>query len=97
VTTALMDLDGRGGYGVLHKGDPPTTILFSFIDGQPMHVTKTFPPESDGTVQAISISTGDEPRYGCLDGVDAFGRVSDGRFMEGISPLGGCTSAYDAS
>ncbi len=95
VTTAVMDLNGRGGYGMLRKGDPATTILFSFTEGQPMHVTKTMPPDPNGGMMAISVSTGDEPRYACLNGVDAFGRVIEGSYAEGLSPMGGCTSTYD--
>jgi hypothetical protein len=94
VTVAIMHLDGRTGYGALRKGDPPTTVLFSFAEGTPMRVTSTIPPEPQGTTAflALAISSDEGPRYACLNGLDAFGRVIDGEFVG--HGFNSCTAAY---
>ncbi|TDC90457.1 hypothetical protein E1285_14670 [Actinomadura sp. 7K507] len=76
VSTAVMAPDGRTGYGVLKKGEPPDTILFTFTEGNPMRVNGTIPGKSN-TVQLVAVSIGEErPRYACLGGVDSLGRAS---------------------
>jgi hypothetical protein len=93
VSTAVMNPDGRTGYGVLHKEQPPSTVMFTFSEGQPMHVTSTI-PENPNSAVMVSVAGGDGPRYACLNGVDAFGRVSDGQLRK--SSRGGreCSVAY---
>ncbi|MFI7709317.1 hypothetical protein [Nonomuraea sp. NPDC049480] len=92
VTSAVMNPDGRTGYGTMSKGRPPSTILFSFAEGRPMHVTKTIPPDPEGAITLHAFSTGDEPRYACLNGIDAFGRVTEGTF--GSQSFGRCGTAW---
>jgi hypothetical protein len=94
VSTAVMSPDGRSGYGILHKGDPPSTVMVSFSEGQPMRVTSTIPANPRGAV-AVSVATGDGPRYACLNGVDAFDRVNDGKLRTGSRGGGRCSDAYD--
>jgi hypothetical protein len=95
VTFAIMNLDGRTGYGALRKGDPPSTVLFSFAEGKPMRVTYTIPPPRPGTAAPmLAISTDEGPRYACpLNGLDAFGRlIDDGEFAG--HGFGSCTVAH---
>jgi hypothetical protein len=94
VATAVMNSDGRTGYGVQQKGKPPSTLLFTFGEGEPMKITSTIPASSNGSAAMISVSSGDGPRYACLNGVDAFGRVIDGQVRGGSRGFG-CTTAYD--
>ncbi|TDC44006.1 hypothetical protein E1281_34655 [Actinomadura sp. KC345] len=71
VSTAVMAPDGRTGYGVMKKGEPPDTILFTFTEGKPMRVSKTIPGRpNNGQLVAVSIGE-DRPRYACLGGVDS--------------------------
>lgn len=96
VTAAVMDPDGRTGYGVMQKGEPASTILFSFTEGKPTRVTQTIPPDPDGTLTSVAFSTSGEPRYACLSGgLDAFGRVSEGTFATGSRRYGACEIAYE--
>ncbi|MEU6715056.1 hypothetical protein ABZ897_26630 [Nonomuraea sp. NPDC046802] len=92
VTSAVMNPDGRTGYGRMSKGRPPSTIMFSFAEGQPMHVTESRPPDPEGTFTLYSFDLGDEPRYACLSGIDAFGRVDEGSFRS--RSFGRCSSAW---
>ncbi|MFC4008572.1 hypothetical protein ACFOY2_15180 [Nonomuraea purpurea] len=92
VTSAVMNPDGRTGYGMMSKGRPPSTIMFSFAEGRPMHVTKSIPPDPEGTFTLHTFSTGDEPRYACLNGIDAFGRATEGTF--GSRSFGRCGTAW---
>jgi hypothetical protein len=94
VTFAIMNLDGRTGYGVLRKGDPPSTVLFSFAEGKPMRVTSTIPPPQRGTMSpGLAVTSADGPRYACpLNGLDAFGRLIGGEFVG--HGYGSCTAAY---
>jgi hypothetical protein len=91
VTTAVMNPDGRSGYGIMLKGRPASTALFSFTEGQPMRVTTTIP---NSPMMAVAVRTDDGPRYACLSGVDAFGRVIEGTLMAGASGLRACGVAY---
>jgi hypothetical protein len=94
VTLAIMNLDGRTGYGVLRMGDPPSTVLFTFAEGKPMRVTSTIPPPERGTAVSLIVTSADgRPRYACpLNGLDAFGRLIDGEFAG--HGFGSCTLAY---
>jgi hypothetical protein len=90
VTSAVMDRDGRSGFGVMLKGQPASTVLFSFAEAQPIRVTRTIPP-SPNSATMVALST-DGPRYACLSGIDAFGRVINGAFMA-AALLPGCRAA----
>ncbi|MEU9023385.1 hypothetical protein [Actinomadura sp. NPDC048394] len=92
LTSVTMNLDGRTGDGVLEEGHPATTKLFKFGEGQPMRITKVFPPEP-GVMRAFS--SGGPPRYACATGIDAFGRVIRGAFVGPIGLIGvsGCMTA----
>ncbi|MGH3241383.1 MAG: hypothetical protein ACRDNL_13470 [Spirillospora sp.] len=76
VTTAVMGPDGRTGHGVMRKGDPASTIIFTFAEGEPVHVTRTIEPErKPGVDQAIALDLSDDPpRHACLSGADPLGR-----------------------
>lgn len=92
ITTMVMNPDGRTGYGAMKKRHPPSTIVFSFGEGEPMRVTSTI-PQKPNTLTAIAFSHGGDPRYACLNGLDSFGRVSDGGFTP--TPISaGCGIAY---
>jgi hypothetical protein len=93
VTTAVMNPDGRTGYGMMQKGQPPSTIFFSFTGGRPMHVTHTITPDPKGGTAIALSSAGEGPRYACLNGIDAFGRVIGGTFMAGSPGMGRCGAA----
>ena len=95
VTSAVMGTDGRSGYGILQQGQPPTTIMFSFTEGRPMHVTSSIPPDPGGAVISIVVTTEDSPRYACLTGIDSFGRVLDGTFVASYDHHRACGTAYD--
>lgn len=58
VITAVMNPDGQTGYGTIHKGQPPSTILFSFTEGQPMYVTETIPadPRAGHTMVSVDVA-----------------------------------------
>ena len=88
VTTAVMNPDGRTGYGTLQKGQ--SIISFSFTGGRPMHVTRTLTPKG---VEFAAGFTGDGPRYACLNGLDAFGRVMAGHVMTRSLGLVRCGAA----
>ncbi|GAA2154610.1 hypothetical protein [Actinomadura napierensis] len=90
VTSATMSPDGRSGYGIMRR--PRATVLFSFTGGEPMHVTRTIPQEP-GVVLAIGFVSSGEPRYACLNGLDAFGRAIDGAFQTTFAGFGHCDSA----
>jgi hypothetical protein len=90
VSSATMAPDGHSGYGVMSR--PDATVLFSFAEGEPMHVTNTIPHEP-GTGFVIGLSYSVEPRYACLNGLDAFGRAIDGRVQMTFSGFGHCDSA----
>ncbi|QXJ20267.1 hypothetical protein AGRA3207_000947 [Actinomadura graeca] len=92
VTTAVMAPDGRTGYGVLRRGTPAATVLFTFAEGRGMRVTRTYPPDPN-KVQLFSFVSDDEPRHACLSGPDAFGRVIEGRFDADSPATGRCTTA----
>jgi hypothetical protein len=93
VSGAVMDLDGRTGYGVLKKGEPPDTIFFAFAEGEPMQVTDTIPGKPN-TVHLVALSSDDRPRYACLGGVDSFGRASTGHFMAANHGHHNCGTTY---
>jgi hypothetical protein len=93
VDSVVMNPDGRSGYGVIRKGQPPSTIVFSFTQGHPMHVTHITPPARNGQVMVGVASPGDPPRYACLGGLDAFGRAVTGAFMADIQGHRGCAAA----
>ncbi|TDD66661.1 hypothetical protein E1293_38915 [Actinomadura darangshiensis] len=90
VTSAVMNPDGRTGYGTMKA--PSSIMLFSFTAGKPMKVTKTIRVKPN-TLMVMDVVTRDGPRYACLDGLDAFGRVVEGGFMNS-SGGSGCTVAY---
>ncbi|GAA4228131.1 hypothetical protein GCM10022254_17520 [Actinomadura meridiana] len=105
LTTAVMNPDGRTGYGVLRRGDPPTTVLFDFAEGEPIRVTRTFEPEprpeltrGTGTEamtsvgQVIVLSVSDPPRYACLGGVATPESLLGGQFLDLIQC--GTAAAY---
>jgi len=94
VDSLTLSPDGRSGLGVLHKGTPPATILFSFADGRPMRVTSTIPADPHGGIVGIAVDTGDGPRYACLNGLDSFGRVLDGEYMPGARGFDVCGTTY---
>jgi hypothetical protein len=95
VSTAVMNPDGRSGYGVLHKEEPPSTVIFSFSEGEPMRVTKTIAEDPKRSVAMVSAVGSDGPRYACLNGVDAFGRVSEGRLRSRSGGARECSTAYE--
>jgi hypothetical protein len=90
VTSATMGPDGRTGYGVMRRTD--ATVLFAFTEGEPMRVTKTI-PQKPGTVVGIALVSSGEPRYACLNGLDAFGRAVEGTLAGNPSGFGHCESA----
>jgi hypothetical protein len=61
VNTAVMARDGRTGFGVMHKGEPPSTVMFTFSEGQPMRVTSTIPADPKGSSVMVSLVGDDEP------------------------------------
>ncbi|MFA1541731.1 hypothetical protein [Actinomadura monticuli] len=93
VTTAVMNPDGRTGYGVMRTTRPPSTVLFSFSEGEPMRVTTTI-PQKPNTLMAIAFMNDDGPRHACLNGLDAFGRVIDGGFLGNSDGAASCGPAY---
>lgn len=93
VSTAVMNPDGRAGYGVMKKARPPSSVIFSFSAGKPMKVTQTIKTRPNFAT-AIVFATDDQPRYACLGGVDSFGRVQDGRFADTSGSGPGCSVAY---
>ncbi|SNR59017.1 hypothetical protein [Actinomadura mexicana] len=93
VTTAVMNPDGRAGYGVMKKARPPSTVLFSFSAGKPMKVIQTFETRPN-VATAFVFATDDRPRYACLGGVDSFGRVHEGRFADTSGSGPSCSVAY---
>ncbi|MFG2248260.1 hypothetical protein [Spirillospora sp. NPDC048823] len=93
ITSAVMAPDGRTGYGVMKKGRPPATIIFTFAEDEPMRVTDTIASKPN-TVMLFSFSSEDEPRYACLGGIDAFGRAVDGEFLMISSSRLTCGSTY---
>ncbi|WP_067468089.1 hypothetical protein [Actinomadura macra] len=92
VTTAVMAPDGRTGYGVMRRGRPATTVLFTFEEGREMRITKTYRPDPNKIVTLGFVSMV-EPRHACLTGPDAFGRVIEERFEAGSRSLGRCGTA----
>ncbi|MFI0368998.1 hypothetical protein ACH35V_14030 [Actinomadura sp. 1N219] len=94
VTNAVMDLDGHTGYGMMQKGVPATTILFTFAEGEPPRVTKTIAPKP-GVAQSIGlVAVNDPPRYACLSGVDPFGRAIGGDLSDSAADIPLCGTAY---
>jgi hypothetical protein len=93
VTMLEMSPDGRGGYGMLHQKQPPAIVLFSFTEGRPMRVTSTI-PQPKGVLGSVLFSTGEDPRYACLNGIDAFGRVIDDAYRPDGRAFEGCGVAY---
>lgn len=91
VTTAVMNPDGRTGYGVMER--PDRFVLFSFAAGKPMKATKTIRLKPN-VHMVLGFVTDDGPRYACLGGVDAFGRVHDGHFTGASGGGPGCSVAY---
>ncbi len=59
-----------------------------------MRITETIPPRTDGTLSMIAVASGEGPRYACLNGLDGFGRVLDGRYSPGARPFGACSAVY---
>ena len=95
LTTVLMDLDGRGGYGTLDAASPPSTVVFTFTEGRPIHVLSTIVKKPD-VLSAVSVSVGGgQPRYACAGGIDAFGRVMNGYVALSGSGFSRCTSTTD--
>ncbi|MEU6752877.1 hypothetical protein ABZ914_42230 [Spirillospora sp. NPDC046719] len=90
VSSATMGPDGRSGYGMMRR--PDATVLFAFTEGRPMRVTRTIPQTPGTSVGVVLVSSG-EPRYACLNGLDAFGRAIDGTVRTTFSGLGHCDSA----
>ncbi|MFB4295310.1 hypothetical protein [Actinomadura sp. NTSP31] len=88
VTSATMGPDGRAGYGVMSR--PRATVLFSFTEGEPMRVNRTIRREPGVLLSFVSSG---EPRYACLNGLDAFGRAVGGTFDTNLSGFGHCDSA----
>ncbi|GAA2154605.1 TolB-like translocation protein [Actinomadura napierensis] len=78
VGTAIMSADGRSGHGTGERAQPPATVLFSFEEGR-IEIGSTI-PHRDGRGVGVMVSTGEGPRYACLNGVDAFDRTMSGGF-----------------
>nr|AKA59453.1 hypothetical protein [uncultured bacterium AR_456] len=95
VTTAVMNADGRTGYGALREEDPPSTVLFTFGEGQDTHVTETIPEDPNAAVM-MSFGHDSGPRYACLGGIDAFGRVDEQELADSSPDSGQCRAAYAA-
>ncbi|MEU8123751.1 hypothetical protein AB0C21_34005 [Spirillospora sp. NPDC049024] len=93
VTTAVMAPDGRRGYGVMKRARPASMVFFAFTPGKPMKVTGTIDLKPNTAVGVI-LSSGGEPRYACLGGIDSFGRVVDGGFRTTQGSGLGCSVAY---
>ncbi len=93
LTMAVMNPDGRTGFGMLQKKQPPSILMITYGEGQPMKVTSTVPAGPNGTLPMISIAGNDGPRYACLSGLDAFGREINGELRE--NALGRCSTAYE--
>ncbi|MDL4817526.1 hypothetical protein [Actinomadura opuntiae] len=91
VSSATMGPDGRSGHGTLRR--PDAIAIFSFAEGEPLRVTSTI-PQKPGTGVAIALVSSGEPRYACLNGLDAFGRAIDGEFRTTFSGFGHCDSAW---
>jgi hypothetical protein len=96
VTTAVMSIDGRTGYGALRKEQPASTVLFTFSEGKPIHVTQTIPDEPN-SVAMMSFADESGPRYACLGGIDAFGRVDDQKLSDKSPGSLHCSAAYAGS
>ncbi|TDB85633.1 hypothetical protein E1264_20515 [Actinomadura sp. KC216] len=97
LTSAVMGLDGRSGYGVLRKDAPESTVFFDFEEGEPMRVTRTITPKRTEAVSQgmVVLVSHDPPRYACLAGVDPFGRAIGGDLSESDDiPLCGTAYAY---
>ncbi|TMQ90932.1 hypothetical protein ETD83_33195 [Actinomadura soli] len=93
VTSAVMEPDARGGYGVMQKGDPATTLFFGFEEGEPMRVTHTIAPKA-GVAQSVAlVASHDPPRYACLTGVDPFGRAVGGDLSD-LADIALCGTAW---
>lgn len=93
VTTAVMNPDGRTGYGAMKKARPASFVGFSFAAGRPLKVTRTIKLEPN-VATAIAFVADDGPRYACLGGIDSFGRTDDRGFMEALGSGLGCAVAY---
>ncbi|MFC5008666.1 hypothetical protein ACFPIJ_63985 [Dactylosporangium cerinum] len=89
VTSALMDLDGRGGHGTLRRTSPPSTVTFTFTEGRPIRAIDV-QEDKPGELSMTVTTWGDGPRYACAGGVDAFGRTA-----LGSSGIGRCSAATD--
>jgi hypothetical protein len=92
VTTAVMNVDGRTGYGALRTEQPPSTVLFTFGEGQPVQVTQTIPDDPD-SISAMSFADEAGPRYACLEGIDAFDRVDEHELTDDSSGSPPCATA----
>lgn len=92
ITSAVMNPDGRTGYGVMKKKESSSTVIFSFSEGRPMRVTSTIPRKPN--VASAVVLGSDEPLYACLNGLDSFGRVIEGGFSANLSRSGGCGADY---
>ncbi|MEU9023843.1 hypothetical protein [Actinomadura sp. NPDC048394] len=90
VSSATMSPDGRTGYGLMRR--PDAVVLFAFTEGRPMRVTQTI-SRKPGEGVAIGLVSSGEPRYACLNGLDAFGRAVDGAFQTTFAGFGHCGSA----
>lgn len=93
VTSAVMTPDGRSGYGMMRKDDPASIVLFSFTEGEPLHVTRTIALDPATTQFVALSSSGDRPHYACLNGIDSFGRVINGDLVASSNILR-CGTAY---
>ncbi|MEV4007655.1 hypothetical protein [Actinomadura sp. NPDC049753] len=93
VTTAVMNPDGRAGYGAMKRAHPASFVLFSFSAGEPMKITRIIGLKPNA-VMALGFITDDGPRYACLGGVDSFGRVNEGRFRDTSDGGQSCAVAY---
>ena len=94
VDHAIMGLDGRSGWGMLSR--PSEVVLFTFAEGEPIRVTSTIERDPNA-IQAFSFRGGafDDVRYACLNGPDAFGRITVGPSLQndGSSSVFRCNAA----
>ncbi|MFB4295311.1 hypothetical protein [Actinomadura sp. NTSP31] len=92
VGTAIMSADGRSGHGTGERAQPPATVLFSFEEGR-IKIGSTI-PHRDGRGVGVMVSTGEGPRYACLNGVDAFDRTMSGGFEAPAQFPVSCSTAW---
>jgi hypothetical protein len=94
VDHAIMGLDGRSGWGMQSR--PSEIVLFTFAEGKPIRVTSTIERDPNA-LQTFSFRGGafDDVRYACLNGPDAFGRITTGPSLQndGSSDVSRCNAA----